>query len=86
MNHNHNGVHYATTRYAQDFLDACQEHRFARRLIGLANTKVDNEWTIQRAMKSMIAARRRRKLAKDRLDRYRHMAKAAAPRQRGGEV
>lgn len=74
-NINHNGYEYATSRYAREFIEACQEHTFNRKMVGLANTGVDNEWTIQRAMKSMTAARRKRKLAKDRLDRYRRRLK-----------
>lgn len=71
----HQPVSYARSRYAREFLDACQEHTFARQLIGLANRKVDNEWTIQRALKNMAAARRHRKLAKEKLDRVRLAAK-----------
>lgn len=75
MNHNHNGYNWAASRYAQDFLDGIQEHQLARRLLGLANTAPTKDWDRSRAMKCVNATKRKRDLAKKRLDRYRRRIK-----------
>ena len=62
---------YATHRYAQQFLDAHREFKFSCRLLGMANVTDDPQWTKARAMKCINATKRRRKLAKDKLDRIR---------------
>lgn len=75
MNHNHNGITWVTSRYAQAFYEGVQEHRFARRMLGLANSAPSEEWDRSRAMKCLNATKRKRDLAKKRLDRYRRRLK-----------
>lgn len=70
-NHNHDGVAYAAHRYAQLFLDAHQEYKFSCRLLAVANSTDDPQWTKARALKCINRTRRQRKLAKKRLDRIR---------------
>lgn len=62
---------YATSRHAQLFLDAHREFQFSCRLLALANVTDDPQWTKARAMKCINANKRRRKLAKEKLDRIR---------------
>lgn len=73
-NVNHNGYPYAETRYARDFLQAMAEYRFSCQLLGMANTRQD-DWDQSRAMKCVNGTRRKMKLAKNRLDRYRRRIK-----------
>ena len=61
---------YAKTRHAQDFLDAHAEYKSSCRLLGAAQTAHDNELR-NRARKACASQRRKRKLAKDKLDRIR---------------
>ena len=61
---------YAKTRHAQDFLDAHAEYKFSCQLLGAAQTAHDNELR-NRARKACASQRRKRKLAKDKLDRIR---------------
>lgn len=75
VNANHNGYAWAESRYAQDFLDGVAEHKFARELLGLANSAPTEEWDRSRAIKCLNGTRRKRDLAKKRLDRYRRRLK-----------
>ena len=61
---------YAKTRHAQDFLDAHAEYKSSCRLLGAAQTAHDNELR-NRARKACASQRRKRRLAKDKLDRIR---------------
>ena len=74
-NANHNGHTYATGRLAREFLDSTAEYKLARRLLGLANTAPTEEWNRSRAMKCLNSTKRKRDLAKKRLDRLRHQLK-----------
>lgn len=74
MDHNHDGVAYAAHRYAHAFIDAHQEFKFSCQMLGVANKSIYPEWTRQRALKCIRDTRRRRKLAKERLDRVRGRA------------
>ena len=74
-NHNHNGYAYAHSRYAQDFLDGVAEFKFANKMLGMANKAPSEDWDRSRAMKCVNATRRKRDLAKKRLDRYRKLLK-----------
>ena len=78
-NHNHNGCTYAATRYAHEFLEAMAEHKFARSMLGMANTGADPQWSRTRAMKCLNSTKRQRDLAKDKLDRYRQLLKRSKP-------
>lgn len=74
-NHNHNGYAYAVSRYAREFLDGVAEHKFSKQMLGVANRRVDPDWDQSRAMKCLNATKRKRDLAKKRLDRYRRLLK-----------
>jgi len=70
-NHKHNGVAYAAHRYAHQFLEAHQEYKFSCRMLSVANSTDDPQWTRARACKCIAKNRRLRNLAKKRLDRIR---------------
>ena len=61
---------YANSRHAHEFIDAHNDYKFSCQLLGVANTRGEPELKA-RALKCINAAKRRRKLAKDKLDRAR---------------
>lgn len=64
---------YANTRHAHEFIDAHNDYKFSCQLLGVANTRGEPELKA-RALKCINAAKRRRKLAKDKLDRMRRVS------------
>jgi len=74
-NSRHNGCTYAATRYAQEFLDAVDEHHLARALRDNAEAMDDPMFPVARAEKCLVSCRRKRDQAKTKLDSYRRLIK-----------
>ena len=74
-NSRHNGRTYAATRYAQEFLDAVDEHHLARALRDNAEAMDDPAFPVARAEKCLVSCRRKRDQAKAKLDSYRRLIK-----------